>query len=266
MGHDPDIGNTIGYSEFTKGKDTEVVRLGVSSAVDACLARMNVEGAKRLQGYEIHNKGNGTVTITLKKRGQEYAIPAEALAGIRVGATDRYKGPLANRRASRGSILITDTNVVTPQKVEDTNGDGILYQTDGPVGPTYPIQVGTIDYKNSYIDFTFVVAVTPATQAAYRHTNWTGFTAPITFNVAAGGGFRPDFSSAQTDNFVDGIKGESEIGWWGKLLSAAEAKSSVGIKVLYFGNDSEITLPLTKGEFEDVPFVPERVYITRPTQ
>jgi len=250
-------GSGIGMVE-NRNKCSEEVRWGVSSLVDACLGRININMAKRLQGFELKNKGRGNVTYTLKKRGVSYNIPAENLAALKIGATSQYKGAMAQRRITPGSMIIVDVNVGTPQQIEDSNSDGILYQTNGPAGPVYPVEVGTIDYIEGLIDFTFAIAVTPAVTVNYNHTNWTDFGTPITSDiVAGGGGIRTDVKGvalAVAENFVDGIKDEEEVGFFAKRTAADQARTELGAILWYFGNSEEFTLPPIKGEIDGYPY------------
>ena len=133
----------IRMSEYLN-KSTELNSLGVHSVVDVCLARVT-GGLRQLQGFELKNTGKGLVTFTLKKRGKSYTVAAQNISALQVGATDRIRGALGIRRITPKTVVILDTNVGTPQRVEDKNGDGILCQTNGPAGPTYPLEVGTIN-------------------------------------------------------------------------------------------------------------------------
>jgi hypothetical protein len=156
-----------------------------------------------------------------------------------------------------------DTNVGTPQKVEDTRGDGDLYQTDGPAGPAYPIKVGSIDYINGIIDFRFLIGVTTPIAVDYRHSDWTNFGSSITFNLMAGGGsyiyeIYPEVSG-RTDNWIDGLRDEKEIGWWGYKTAAAQKETSVGLFLQYFGDSSKISLPPKKGELDNIVPVPDTI-------
>lgn len=247
----------IGKVEF-RNKYSSDRTLGVSSTTDQGLLRV-VGGSNgsltRIEGFTVVNVLDGDVTITVKKRGTSFPITAEDIEALQVGATDQFKGPLANRRVTPGTVVITDANGGTPQKVEDTNGDGRLFQTDGPAGPVYPQEIGTIEYNNGKIDFTFLLTVTLTTvEAAYTHTDWTAFGTPITFTVVKGGGTRefkiyPD----NAENWVDGVKGQEEVGFFGKLASASDANSMVVIDIGYFGDDSLVQMPFQKGEINDFP-------------
>jgi len=244
----------IGMMEF-QTREAELTGLGVRDTADTCLARVNNEGFALLQSFIMKNKGPGNVTITLKKRGQSYTIAAENIDALRVGATDRFRGPFANRRVTPGSITLVDSNGGVPQKLQDTNSDGVLWQTDGPAGPAYPIQVGSIDYNTGVIDFTFNQAVTLSVTVAYKHTDWTAFGTPITFPLVAGGAERqiiivPD----NADNYFDSLRDEQEFGFFGKRTAADQPPSQVGLVVVYFGDDSKIRLPLVKGEIRDYPY------------
>ena len=244
----------IGMMEFTV-KEAELTSLGVRSTEDACLARVNKDGFPLLQSFYMKNQGYGNVTVTLKKRGQEYTIAAENIDALRVGTTDRFRGPFAQRRVKPGSITILDANVGVDQKIQDTNSDGILWQTDGPPGPAYPIKVGTVDYNNGIIDLTFNQAVTLSVVVAYKHTNWVAFDSPITFGMVAGAGARdyiilPD----NAQNYVESLRDEIEFGWFGKKTASDQPSTSLMLTVRYFGDDSKIRLPLEKGEITGSPY------------
>jgi hypothetical protein len=236
-------------------KPAELVGLGVHSVEDVCLARVNKTGFSLIESIELVNKGHGNVTFTLKKRGQSYTIAAEVITSLQVGATDRYRGKLAQRRVTPGTITILDSNAGVDQKVEDTNADGILWQVDGPVGPTYPIEVGTVDYNEGILDFTFNQAVTNPTTIDYKHTNWTAFGTPVTFDIVAAAGSRkytilPD----DAENYFDSLKEEIEFGIFAKKTASDQDNTVLGLIVWYFGDDSQITLPLVKGEILGTPY------------
>jgi len=240
-------------AEFTN-KQAELLNLGVNSLSDQCVARIKGDGMKLVQSFDLRNTGKGAVTFTLKKRGQSYSIVDEDIESLQVGATDRFKGALAKRRITPKTIVITDANA-TPQRIEDTNGDGILWQTAGPTGPTYPIRVGTIEYNNGVIDFTFVLVVTLTTvEIDYRHTDWTAFTSNITFDIVAGGACVPYIVyPANASNYVKGIKDESEVGFFAKRKTG-EVSTMLALAISYFGDDSLMTLPIAKGEIDEFPF------------
>lgn len=244
----------IGHADFML-KESEDVALGVNSIADICLARVNKEAFPKLHSFRLKNKGSGNVTFTLKKRGVSTTIAAESLNGLQVGGSDRFRGPMANRRVTPQTVVIVDTNAGVPQRVEDTNGDGILWQTDGPATITYPRQVGTINYNDAVIDFTFGVAVTLNVTAGYQHTDWSAFGTPITFGLVAGGAERtflivPD----NAENFFDSVKDEDEIGFFGKKTAVDQAETVLSLVLCYFGDDSDIKLPIKKGEIDDYPY------------
>jgi hypothetical protein len=238
-----------------KTRSAELPTLGVHSVTPICLARLNQAAFGKLNSFSLQNKGKGNVSFELKKRGQRYTIAAEDISALQVGATDRFRGPFAKRRVDPKSIVIVDVNAVVPQRVEDTNGDGILWQTDGPTTVTYPKQVGTINYNDGIVDFTFELAVTTPVTVDYKHTDWTSFGTAITItSLVAGGGSRdiiilPD----RADNFYDGVRDEEEIGFFAALI-AGQVPTILGLVVTYMGDDSEIILPPHKGEIDDYPF------------
>lgn len=243
----------IGHQEYNI-KHTEDPTLGIASTNDECLLRVDKAGLRLLHSFEVKNKGKGNATITIKKRGMEYTIAAEVLTALQVGATDRFRGPLTKRRVKPGSVVILDSNVVVVQRVEDTNGDGILWQTDGPVGVTYPKEVGKINYHTGWIDYVFENAVTAPVVGDYKHSDWSPFAAPISLAVVAGGGHRtfiikPDNAAA----FLAGVKEESEIGIFGKL-DVDQVPTTVGVLVYYAGPQDDMQLPLVKGEIRDYPY------------
>ncbi len=245
----------IGHAEF-QTKEAELVRLGVHSTEDVCLARVNKDGFMKIVKFSMSNKGKGNVTITLKKRGVQYTIPAENIEPLRVAASDRFRGPLTKKRIKPISVTIVDANVGVPQKVQDTNGDGVLWQTDGPAGPAYPVEVGKIEYETGIFDFTFVKAVTLTTvEADFQHTDWTAFTPAITFGLVAGGGARsiilfPD----RAQDYTEDVRDELEWGFFGKKTASDQANTTVGLITSYIGDDSPIKLPHEKGEITGFPY------------
>lgn len=246
--------SAIGHADY-QVKEAELVRLGVNSVEDVCLARVNREGFKNIQRISLKNKGNGNVTVTLKKRGQESTVVDENINALQVGGTDRFRGPFANRRVTPGSIVIEDDNAVVKQKVEDTDKDGVLWQTDGPAGPSYPIRVGSIVYEEGKIDFTFVQGVTLNVLADYKHTNWAQFDSNITFDLAAGGGARdyiilPDAA----DNYFDSLRDEEEWGIFAKRKTSSDPNTFLGLIVGYIGDESPLKLPLPTGEITGYPY------------
>lgn len=245
----------IGMMEF-RDKVAELTNLGVNKETDIIMARLNRDGCPRLQGFKLYNRGNGAVTFTLKKRGASTTVAAENIDALRVGATDRFRGSMANRRVTPGTVKIVDSNVGTPQQVEDTNGDGVLYQTNGPAGPSYPVEVGAINYNEGIIDLTFEIGVTLSVTADYKHKNWADFATPITFDVVAGGAVPYEIGGDKTrsENFQDGIGLDTtEIGFAAKKKSG-EVSTTLALEVLYYGDDSLIKLPIKKGEIDDYPY------------
>lgn len=243
---------TIGMKDYVD-KVAEQVALGVNSVADQCLARLNKQGAVQMRGFMIKNRQSGSVIFSLLARGKEVVVTAEAIVGLRVGTTNQVKGAMANRRVKPGSILISDTTTTTPQIVEDLDGDGNLYQTAGPVGTTYPVKVGTVNYIEGTLDFIFRSALTGAVPAAYVHTNWKAFTTPITSTVVAGGGRFEYRVENDGSNFITGLNGEEEIGFFAKKLSSSEENTMLSLKLEYFGDDSQIQLPIKKGEIDGYP-------------
>jgi len=248
---------SIGMMEY-QDREAELVALGVNSTSDIILARFNRAGVMRMNSFELKNKGKGDVTFTLKKRGKEYPITAEDIDSRQVGSSDRFKGTLAQRRVKPGTVVIVDANTGTIQRVEDTNSDGVLWQTDGPVGPTYPIQVGVVNYHDGTVDFTFQVAVTLSTvDAAYRHTNWTVFSTSVTFSIVKAGGYQHyqvKGDSARTANILSGMSiDEIEIGFAAKKKTVDDPETILGLVIHYHGNDEEVSLPIIKGEIGDYP-------------
>jgi hypothetical protein len=235
-------------------KINELPLLGVNSTSDTCLVRLESSGFRSLQGFELRNNGSGSVTFTLKKRGSSTAVTTENIDALRIGSTDRYRGSVANRRLTAGTVHIEDDNVTTVQELDDTNGDGILYQTAGPTGPTYPIAVGTVDYTEGTVDFTWLNTVTANVTADYTHTNWSDFSSSITFSIAAGGGrYRYDIYPANAANYIAGIKDESEVGFFAKL-NADQSETNLHMFYTTFGPDENVTMPFRKGEINDYPY------------
>ena len=248
-------GNSIGFAEFRE-KYTEQTVLGVKSTVDEALIRIAEKSALNLiSKFDLKNKGKGSVIFTLKARGKEFPVTNENINALQVGATAQVSGQLGNRRVKPGTIVITDSNVGVPQRVEDTNGDGVLFQTDGPAGPTYPLEVGTVEYNNAVVNFTFQFAITTDVEADYTHTDWQDFSPSITSTIVGGGGQRtfillPD----NADAYFDGIKDMTEVAWFARKSSASEEEGVLGLIVYYHGDDNLIQLPLVKGEISDFPF------------
>lgn len=246
---------TIGMTDF-QTKTSELTTLGVNQTSDVCLARVNKEAFGKLCSIEVKNKGRGNVSFKLKKRGLTYPITAENKNLLRVGSTDWFRGPLVSRRVTPGSVVIVDANGGVPQRVEDTDADGVLWQTDGPAGPTYPKKVGEIEYNEGRFDFTFEVAVTLAVLAEYKHTDWTVFSPVLEFaSLAAGGGCRrlilvPDNAAT----FFNNVRDEEEVGFFAALLLVSDPETILGLVVEYFGDDSDIVLPIAKGEIYDHPY------------
>lgn len=245
----------IGHAEFRQ-KETEEVALGINtSTADVALARISREtGLRLMTKFCLKNKGKGNATVKLKKRGEIFPIAAEDISALQVGATAKVQGKLANRRIEKNTVVILDDNAVTPQRVEDS-GDGRLLQTDGPAGPTYPVEVGKINYIEGTVEFTFAQAITAPIVADYNHSDWTEFGTPIALDVAAGGGeqvFVVKPTNAQ--NYLSGIKGQKEVGWFGTLQSANDQETLIGMVVSYHYDDNLIKLPLEKGEVNGYPF------------
>jgi len=247
----------IGMAEY-QDRTAELTTLGVNSTSDIVLARFNRAGVMRLNSFELNNKGRGDVTFTLLKRGREYPIVAENINALRVAATDRFRGKLAQRRIKPGSVVIVDTNVGVPQRIEDSNNDGKLWQTNGPAGPAYPILVGTINYDDAIVDFSFQVAVTLAVTTGYRHTNWTQFTTNVTFDLVKAGGYQHYVvkgDSTRTENILKGMSfDEQEIGFVAKKKTSSDPETVLGLCIHYHGNDEEVSLPIIKGEIDDYPY------------
>ena len=218
---------------------------------------MTKASAQQVDSICVKNVGDGgTLAFTVLKRGVSSSVALEDIAALQVGSTDRFAGALAQRRITPGTVIITDDSA-TPQTVKDINSDGILWQTAGATGPAYPIQVGTVDYNEGLVDFTFLQTATVGTagfDANYDHTDWSQFASNITFTVVAGGGERryivvPD----NADNWFDGIRDETEIGFAAARNSASDAPSELAVSVTYFGDDANVTLPLIRGEIKDYP-------------
>jgi len=244
----------IGAAEFQE-RLFQMPLLGVNSTEDVVLARLGLEGAKRLQRFSIRNTGTGdaAITFTAKKRGASTNVSSENIDALQFGSTNRFVGAFANRRVTEGTVIIVDSNVTTAQRVEDTNGDGDLYQTDGPTGPTYPFKVGTINYVEGTIDFTFYHNVTASTTGDYKHTDWAGFGTAITFDVVAGGAeVQYLIYPGNAENWFDSLKGEEEVGFFAKL-KAAGPEAFIFFEGAYFGDDSLIWLPPRKGEVQHYP-------------
>lgn len=241
-------------NEYTN-KCAELNSLFVPLTTDLCLARILSSSFKQVSSFEIKNTGRGTITVTLKKRGETTTVTAANKNALRVDSTDRFRGNLGARRLTPKTVIIVDTNVVIPQRVEDTNGDGILWQTAGPVGPTYPVQVGTVDYNEGIIDFTFYATVTLAVTADYKQTDWASFSTPVTFDVAPGGGVYPYIIyPTNAENYMDSVKNADEIGFFAKRKSASDVASSINLSVGYFGDDSNISSQIVRGEITGYPY------------
>jgi hypothetical protein len=244
----------IKMSEYMN-KSAEMNGLGVNDVVPRCIARMPFPSCKQLQGFDIQNTGRGVLTFSLKKRGVVSTIPAEVITTLRVAASDRFRGIFENRRIVPQTVVIVDTNAVVPQRVEDTNGDGVLWQTNGPVGPTYPMKVGTVNYNEGKIDFTFYNAVTLPVSSGYKHSDWSDFTTPIGFDVSSGGARRsvivyPDGA----ENYIDGIKDQEEIGFFAQKKTSGDPSTTMNLCVSYFGDDSHVGTVLVKGEITGYPY------------
>lgn len=222
----------IGAAEYKRKSDTAIVGSegGGAPAQNQVVLQCSVAGLKELH---MKNMGDENVTFEVLSRGKVVSVAAENIAALQVGATDQFAGKLAEREVVPGTFVATDAGV--PQSVND---DGLGNIVDSLVPTTI---VGTIDYENGEINFTWPVAfVGPGVTAAYDHRNWTPFAAPITgIIVAAGGEADLILLPAGGDNYADGVKGNSLVGL---MLYSAGQGSRVSVEAVHLGDDSYFKL------------------------
>lgn len=220
----------IGASEHIRQSDTAVVGAegGGAPAQNQVVIQCSVMQLKELH---MKNMGDENVNYRLLTRGRSTPVAAENIAALRVGATSQFAGKLANREITPGTFTATDAGV--PQTVHD-DGDGNILDAALNI-------VGTIDYENGEIDFTFAAAfVGPGVTSNYTHTGWLAFTVPITGVMAAAGG-EADLIllPGGGDNYADGIKGNSLIGL---MMYSAGVGSRVKVEAIHTGDSSGFKL------------------------
>lgn len=222
----------IGASEHIRKSDVSIVGAegGGAPAQNQVVVQCSVEGLKELH---MKNMGDENVTYEVLARGLSTPVVGENIAALQVGATSQFAGKLANREITPGTFSATDAGV--PQSVND-DGDGNIVDSAAPA-----TVVGTIDYENGEIDFTWPAAFAgPGVTADYTHTGWLPATAPITGTLAAAGGEADEILlPGGGDNYADLIKGQTYIGL---MMYSAGVGSRVKVEAVHTGDDVKFKL------------------------
>jgi hypothetical protein len=222
----------IGASEHIRKSDVSIVGAegGGAPAQNQVVVQCAVQGAKELH---LKNMGDENVTYELLARGRSTVVAGENIAALQVGATDQFAGKLANREVTPGTFTANDA--AGAQNVQD-DGDGNIVDAAAPA-----TVVGTIDYENGEIDFTWMAAFGGgACTSGYTHTGWISFTVAITGTIASAGGEADIIMlPAGGDNYADGIKGQTYLGL---MMYSAGVGSRVKVEAVHTGDDVNFKL------------------------
>lgn len=156
--------NGIGFDEARDRYNEHRTGVPALGQMQQLLFAAPVKGGREfnpfLSAVQAWNTGEFGAHLRLKHGGTEKTQTDELLVGLRVGATNVFRGQLQFKGLVAGSVLVEDGGAL-PDLVDD--GQGNLNEA------TTGTKRGEIDYINGTIDFDYGAAITLPVTITYNH-------------------------------------------------------------------------------------------------